>query len=63
MPVPYTAEMLHADIAYGLGPPSYTAHRARPASKVAFDAALAQVPDVSPLPGDEWPPVSGQAQS
>jgi hypothetical protein len=32
---------------------SYIAHRARGASRAAFDEALAEVPDVPPMPGDE----------
>ena len=34
---------------------SYVAHRAKHASREAFEQALAEVPDVPPLPGDEWP--------
>ena len=34
---------------------SYAAHRARGASRTAFDEALAEVPDVPPMPGDELP--------
>ena len=34
---------------------SYAAHRARGASRAAFDEALAEVPDVPPMPGDELP--------
>ena len=34
---------------------SYVAHRAKGASRVAFDEALAEVPDVPPMPGDELP--------
>ena len=33
---------------------SYVAHRAKSASRAAFDEALAEVPDVPPMPGDEW---------
>ena len=34
---------------------SYIAHRAKCASRAAFDAALAEVPDVPSMPGDELP--------
>jgi hypothetical protein len=34
---------------------SYIAHRAKGASRAAFDEALAQIPDVPPMPGDELP--------
>ena len=34
---------------------SYVAHRAKNASREAFDEALAEVPDAQPMPGDEWP--------
>ena len=34
---------------------SYVAHRAKNASREAFDDALAEVPDAPPMPGDEWP--------
>ena len=34
---------------------SYVAHRAKNASRKAFDEALAEVPDAPPMPGDEWP--------
>ena len=34
---------------------SYIAHRAKKASRAAFDEALAEVPDVPPMPGDELP--------
>lgn len=34
---------------------SYVAHRAKHASREAFELALAEVPDVPPMPGDEWP--------
>jgi hypothetical protein len=34
---------------------SYVAHRAQGASRAAFDEALAEVPDVPPMPGDEMP--------
>jgi hypothetical protein len=35
---------------------SYIAHRASHASRAAFDEALAEVPDVPPMPGDELRP-------
>jgi hypothetical protein len=35
--------------------PLNVAHRARNASRAAFEKALAEVPDAPPLPGDEWP--------
>ena len=34
---------------------SYVAHRAKHASREAFEQALAEVPDAPPQPGDEWP--------
>jgi hypothetical protein len=34
---------------------SYIAHRAKGVSQAAFDEALAEVPDVPPMPGDELP--------
>ena len=34
---------------------SYVAHRAKHASREAFEQALAEVPDAPPSPGDEWP--------
>jgi hypothetical protein len=34
---------------------SYVAHRAKNASREAFEEALAEVADAPPLPGDEWP--------
>ena len=34
---------------------SYVAHRAKNASREAFDEALAEAPDAPPTPGDEWP--------
>ncbi len=34
---------------------SYAAHRAHGASRPAFDAALAEVPAVPPMPEDELP--------
>ena len=34
---------------------SYVAHRAKNASREAFDEALAEVPDAPTMPGDEWP--------
>jgi hypothetical protein len=37
---------------------SYLAHRAKHASREAFEQALAEVPDAPPLPGDEWPPLA-----
>ena len=33
---------------------SYVAHRARHASREAFEAALGEVPDAPAMPGDEW---------
>lgn len=35
---------------------SYVEHRAKGASRDAFEAALDEVPDAPALPGDEWPP-------
>jgi hypothetical protein len=34
---------------------SYVEHRAKSASRQAFENALAEVPDAPPIPGDEWP--------
>lgn len=34
---------------------SYVTHRAKSASREAFDKALAEVPDAPPPLGDEWP--------
>ena len=34
---------------------SYVAHRAKNASREAFEEALSEVPDAPPMPGDEWP--------
>lgn len=34
---------------------SYAAHRAKHASREAFEQALAEVPDAPPAPGDQWP--------
>lgn len=34
---------------------SYVVHRSRGAARAAFAAALAEVPDAPPVPGDELP--------
>ena len=34
---------------------SYVAHRAKNASREAFEEVLSEVPDAPPMPGDEWP--------
>ena len=40
----------------------YLRERARRGSRSKFERVLAKVPDVAPVPGDEWPPPAKRAR-